>query len=79
MPDALEFPWMRCAVVPLVSARNAVVDELVADGFPCLAAVVGTLNELAEPAGRLRRVEAVGINGRTLLGDRSPNRRSEGR
>ena len=40
MPDALELPGMRRAVVPLVSAGDAVVDELVAHRLPGLAAVV---------------------------------------
>ena len=58
VPDPLELPRMRRAVVPLVRAGNAVVDELVADRLPRLAAVVRALNELAEPAGGLRRVDA---------------------
>jgi hypothetical protein len=40
MPDALELPGMRRAVVPLVRAGDAVVDELVAHRLPGLAAVV---------------------------------------
>ena len=57
---------MRRAVVPLVRAGRAVVDELVADRLPRLAAVVRSLNQLAEPAGALRRVEAVRIGGRAF-------------
>ena len=34
MPDAFEFPGVRRAVVPLVGAGDAVVDEFVADGLP---------------------------------------------
>ena len=34
--------------------------------MPRFAAVVGALNDLPEPAARLRRVDAVRINGRTL-------------
>src|SRR5207245_306633 len=33
MPDPLEFPWMLCAVVPHVCARDAVVNELVTLAF----------------------------------------------
>ena len=55
VPDALEFPGMRRAVVPLVRAGDALVDELVADRFPGLAAVVRALNQLSEPAARSAR------------------------
>ncbi len=54
------------AVVPLMGARHAVVDELVADRLPGLAAVVGALDHLTEPAARLRGVEAVRVDGRAL-------------
>ena len=66
MPDALELPRVRRAVVPLVRAGHAVVGELVADRLPGLAAVVGALDELAEPAAGLRRVDAVRIDRRPL-------------
>src|SRR5262249_13339786 len=66
VPDALELPRVRRAVVPLVCAGNAVVDELVVDRFPGLAAVVGTLDELTDPAGALRGVETVRIGWRSL-------------
>ena len=36
MPNAFEFPGVLRAVVPLVSAGNAVVVELVSDRFPLL-------------------------------------------
>ena len=66
MPDALELPGMRRAVVPLVRAGDAVVDELVAHRLPRLAAVVGALDQLPEPAAGLRRVQPVRIDGRAL-------------
>ena len=66
MPDALEFPGMRRAVVPHVRAGLAVVDELVADRLPRLAAVVGPLDHLPEPAAGLRRVNPIRIDGRAL-------------
>ena len=47
VPDALELPRMRRAVVPLVRAGHAVVDELVADRLPRLAAVVRALDRSA--------------------------------
>ncbi len=66
VPDALELPGVRGAVVPLVRAGDAVVGELVADGLPGFAAVVGALDELAEPAATLRGVDAVGVHGRAF-------------
>ena len=66
MPDALELPGMRRAVVPLVRAGHAVVDELVADRLPRLAAVVGALDHLPEPAAGLRRIDAIRVDGRSL-------------
>ena len=53
MPDPLEFPGMWCAVVPLMRAGHAVVDELVAGRRPRLSLVVRVLDELAEPSCRL--------------------------
>jgi hypothetical protein len=61
VPDALELPGVGRAVVPLVGAGRAVVGELVVDGVPGEAAVVGALDLLAEPAGGLGGVDAVGV------------------
>ena len=66
VPDALELPRVRRAVVPLVRAGIAVVGELVADRLPGLAAVVGALDQLPEPAARLRRIDPVRVGRRTL-------------
>ena len=66
MPDALELPWMRRPVVPLVRARHALVDELVSHRLPRLPPVVRALNHLPEPAGGLRDVDPVGIRRRSL-------------
>src|SRR5450432_809441 len=66
MPDALEFPGMLRAVIPLVRAGDAIVFEFVADRFPGLAAVAGALNQLPKPTAALRSVESIGIGGRTL-------------
>src|SRR5215468_4692046 len=66
MPDPRELPRMLGAVVPLVGARNTVVDELVPDGLPCLAAVVRALDDLPEPAARLRGVQPVGVGRRPV-------------
>src|SRR5450432_1179215 len=66
MPDALELPRMLRAVVPLVRARDAVVDKLIADRLPRLPAVVRALNLLPEPAAGLRRIQPVRVNRRTL-------------
>src|SRR5689334_15889893 len=64
MPDALELPRMRRAVVPLMRPRDAVVDKRIAHRLPRLTAVVGALDKLAEPAGRLRGVEPLWVDGR---------------
>src|SRR6516164_8884837 len=80
VPDALEFPRVLCAVIPLVGGEGragcgrSVVDKLVGfalghaagtrGGFagsraglePGLAAIIGSLNDLAEPATSLRGV-----------------------
>jgi hypothetical protein len=53
VPDTLELPWTRRSVVPLMRAGDAVVGEVVAYRVPGLAAVLGALNELPEPAARL--------------------------
>ncbi len=66
VPDALELPGAGRAVVPLVGAGDAVVDELVPHRLPRLAAVVGALDLLPEPAARLRRVEPIRVGGRSL-------------
>ena len=66
MPDAFELPGMRRAVVPLVRAGDALVDELVAHGLPGPAAVVAALDHLPEPAAGLRGVEPIGIDGRAF-------------
>src|SRR5690242_2125117 len=66
MPDALEFPGMRRAVIPLVSARDAIVDKLVPHRLPGLAAIIGTLDLLTKPAAGLRGIEPVRLNGGAL-------------
>jgi hypothetical protein len=45
-----------------VVADLALIGELVAHRLPRLAAVVGALDHLPEPAGRLRRVKPVGLD-----------------
>ena len=66
MPDALELPGMRGAVVPLVRAGIAVVGELVADRRPGLAAVLGALDLLSEPTARLGAINPIRVGRRTL-------------
>src|SRR5690606_27289432 len=56
--DALEFPGVGRAVVPLVAARRPLVGELVAHRLPAPAAVVGALDHLPEPGARLRGPDA---------------------
>src|SRR5262245_35010198 len=57
---------MRCPVVPLMRPGHAVVLELVADRFPACPAVVRPLNDLTEPAARLRRIQPVRVDRRSL-------------
>ncbi len=52
MPDSLELPRVRCAIVPLVGAGDSVVREFVTYRFPRFAAIVRALDQLTEPAGR---------------------------
>src|SRR4051812_46223382 len=66
MPDALELPWVRAAVVPRMRPRDAVVAELVPNGRPGLAAVVGARKHLPEPATALGRINPIRIGGRSL-------------
>src|ERR1035438_9080120 len=73
MPDALEFPRMLSAVVPLVRAGDTVVFKFVANGLPGFTAVVGALNQLAEPAAALRCVQAVGVGRRTFEMENFPS------
>jgi hypothetical protein len=78
MPDAFEFPGVGFAVVPLVGAGDAVVDEFVAftfryavgrfcysaaRRFPCFAAVVRALDDLPEPVAGLGSIDAVWVGG----------------
>src|SRR5688572_33420257 len=57
---------MRRPVVPLMRSGNAVVGELIASRLPRLASVVRSLNDLPEPAARLRRVKTVRVRRRSL-------------
>ena len=66
MPDALELPWMGRPVVPLMRAGHPVVDELVSDRLPGLAAIVRTLDELSEPAAALGGIQPIRISRRPL-------------
>src|SRR5206468_12987605 len=66
MPDSRELPGMGRAVVPQVSAGDAVVHEPVAHRLPSLAAAVGALDQLPEPSGALRRVQPIRVGGRSL-------------
>src|SRR3982074_3405085 len=56
VPDALEFPRMLRTVIPFVGADGPFINKFIVYGFPSLAAVVRTLNQLAEPAAALRGV-----------------------
>src|SRR5438093_19392 len=66
MPDSLELPGMRRAVVPQVRAGDAVVHELVTHWLPRLATVARALDHLPEPGRGLRRIEPIRVSGRSL-------------
>src|SRR5262249_57538776 len=59
-------PGMRCPVVTLVGAGLSGVVELVAHRLPGRSAVVGTLDNLPEPAAGLGREHPGRIGGRSL-------------
>src|SRR5258706_11367820 len=66
VPDPFKLPGMRSSVVPLMSARDAIVRELVVHWFPGLAAIVRALDHLPEPSAALRRINTIRVRGRTL-------------
>src|SRR5204863_6143198 len=59
MPDSFELPGMLGAIVPLVSAGDAIVDEFVPNRFPGFATIVGALHHLSEPTTGLRCIKPV--------------------
>ncbi len=66
VPDPLELPRVRCAVVPLVRPGCAVVDERIPGSFPRLTAVVRALDDLSEPAARLGGIDSIRVGGGSL-------------
>src|SRR5262249_48754482 len=66
VPDACELPRMRRAVVPEVRAGDAVVRGLIAHRLPAPATVVGTPDQLPDPAGALRYIQPIRVGGRPL-------------
>jgi len=66
MPHSFELPGMRRAVVPLVSAGNALVRELIAYRLPRFPTVARALNQLPEPAAGLLGVQPIRVSGRSL-------------
>src|SRR5438046_2345426 len=66
MPHTFELPGVRRAVVPLVSAGDAVVHEFVIDRGPRLATVVRALDLLPEPSAGLGTIQPIRVNGRSL-------------
>ena len=79
VPDPLELPGMRRAVVPLVGAGHAVVDELVAHRLPGLAAIVGALDRSARTSRWIATHRSGSGRRASPSGDRSPSRRNAGR
>src|SRR5215471_18685961 len=66
VPDPLELPGSRRAVVPHVRTRVDDVAEVVADRLPAGTAVIGPLDQLPEPPRVLRRVHPIRVNRRPL-------------
>src|SRR5437899_2815186 len=66
MPDTLELPGVRRAIVPLVSAGYALVHELVTHWLPGLPAVVGALDQLTEPSAALRGIHPIRVSRRSF-------------
>src|SRR5207245_6936084 len=63
MPDSLELPGVRRAIVPLVRAGDAFVDEFVTHRLPRLATVVRALDQLPKPTTALRRIQPILVSG----------------
>src|SRR6185295_6966436 len=76
MPDSLEFPGVRRAVVPLMRAWDAVVQESVTDWLPSFPAVIGTLYQLPKPSAVLRGIKPLRVNGRSLQMEYLPGRKN---
>src|SRR5262249_44802782 len=74
MPDSLELPGMRRAIVRLMRARDAVVLERVADGAPGFSAVVRTLYQLPGPGTVLRGIQPLRVGRRSLQMEYLPAR-----
>src|SRR5580704_3984609 len=66
MPNPLELPRVRSAVVPLMRAGNAVIHKFISDRLPPLSAVIGSLNQLPKPSGGLRRVQPIRVRWRSF-------------
>src|SRR5581483_909532 len=66
MPDSLEFPRVRRAIVPLMGAWNAFVLEFVAEWLPSFPAIIRTLNHLPKPTAVLRGIKPLWVSGRPL-------------
>src|ERR1700687_151308 len=72
VPDSLELEGTRRPVIPLMCAGFAVVGELALHRLPCLAAVVGALDHLPEPARILRGVQPGRVGRRPPAGGEFP-------
>jgi len=62
VPDALELPRVRAAVVVLVRAGHAVIHERIAHRRPRCAAILRPMDHLSEPVARLGGVEPVRVD-----------------
>src|SRR5262250_1601050 len=66
MPNTLEFPGMRGAIIPFVSACGAFIGELIADWLPGFSAIVRPLNHLTEPTTGLGSKDPIRFRRRTF-------------
>ena len=66
MPDTLELPGVRRAVIPLVRSGQTIVGKMIVDHGPTPAAILRALHDLPEPAGALRGIEPVWMERRSF-------------
>src|ERR1700679_4245204 len=66
MPNSLEFPGMRRAIVPLMRSRDAVIQDFIADWLPSFPTVIGALYQLPKPGAVLRDIKPLCVSGGSL-------------
>src|ERR1700722_8458146 len=66
MPNSLEFPGMRRAVVPLMRAWDAIVQTFVTNRLPSSPTVIGALFQLPKPSAVPRAIKPLRVSGRSV-------------